>query len=469
MGHVDHGKTTLLDYIRKTRVADREAGGITQVIGAYEIEHAGRLITFIDTPGHEAFAKMREHSAKVADLAILIVAADDGVKPQTLNALQFINEAKIPYVVAINKVDKTNADIKKTHQTLLNAGVYLEGEGGNVSYQEISAKTGEGISELLDLVLLTADVEELTADPRGIPTGIVLTSKLDPRKGNVVGVIIKDGTLRQGELIATESVKGKIKTLSAFTGEQVKSLPASAPAMVIGFEKLPAVGEVFFAGESAAEFCPATRDLAERDKTSREEISETATAVILKAEEFGSLEALKGVVCKMQEKNELVILSASVGDIYEGDIKLAKSAHAIILGFKSKIDKAAQNVARNEHVEIILSNIIYELEANFLKMLGKGVHEPTRVLEVLKVFGAGKGAEQIIGGRVTKGTIKNQESFEIWKNKEMVGAGRIINLQMNREDAKSATEGDEAGLLVSSELPIQPEMELVFADNDNKA
>jgi translation initiation factor IF-2 len=459
MGHVDHGKTTLLDYIRKTRVADREAGGITQVIGAYEIEHAGRLITFIDTPGHEAFAKMREHSAKVADLAILIVAADDGVKPQTLNALQFITEAKIPYVVAINKVDKSNADIKKTHQTLLTAGVYLEGSGGNVSYQEISAKTGEGITELLDLVLLTADMEDLSTDAHGIPTGIVLTSKLDPRKGNVVGVIIKDGTLRPGELIPTETAKGKIKVLSSFTGDQVKSLPASAPALIIGFEKLPAVGEIFFAGESAAEFCKVGNNVL---PITREEISETATTVILKAEESGSLEALKGIICKMQNKNELVILSASVGDIYEGDIKLAKSAHAIILGFKSKIDKAAQNVARNEHVEILLSNIIYELESNFLKLLGQGFHEPERVLDVLKVFNVGKGKDQVVGGKVTKGEIKNQESFVIWKNREEIGSGRILNLQAGHADAKSVPEGQEAGLLIESETTIQPGMQLIF-------
>src|SRR3989344_559966 len=209
MGHVDHGKTTLLDFIRKTRVADRETGGITQSIGAYGISHNGRQITFIDTPGHEAFASMRSHSAKIADLAILVVAADDGVKPQTLNALKFITEEKIPYVVALTKIDKPNADAEKAKQSLVKAGVYLEGLGGTVSYHEISSKTGEGVPELLDLILLTADMEEISADPASPPQGVVLMSRLDPRKGIIVGGIVKNGTLRQGELVATETGEGK--------------------------------------------------------------------------------------------------------------------------------------------------------------------------------------------------------------------------------------------------------------------
>lgn len=461
MGHVDHGKTTLLDHIRKTRVAEREAGGITQAIGAYEIEHGNQKITFIDTPGHEAFANMRAHSAKIADLAILVVAADDGVKPQTLNALHFINEEKIPFVIALNKIDKANADVERAKNSLLSAGVYLEGMGGNVPFHPISAKTGEGVPELLDLVLLAADMENLSADPSATPSGVVLTSRLDTRKGIIVGAIIKNGTLRQGELVATETAKGKVKILSDFLGKSVKSLPPSAPALITGFETLPAVGEEFFAGESALEFCKGVILGAER-----EEIPENATLLMLKADEFGSLEALKGVVCKIQEaeKSPIVILSSSVGDIYENDIRLAKSSKAVILGFKSKIDRAAEKIAMNEAITVISSPIIYELEQGLLKHLGTEIAEPTRVMEILKLFGDRKGDTQVIGGRVVKGDVVNQESFELWQDEKRIGEGRILNLQTGKEDVKTVDEGEEAGLLVETKTELAPGMRLVFTE-----
>jgi translation initiation factor IF-2 len=462
MGHVDHGKTTLLDHIRKTRVAEKEAGGITQSVGAYAIQHNEHAITFIDTPGHEAFANMRAHSAKIADLAILVVAADDGVKPQTLNALHFINEEKIPFVVALNKIDKPNADIEKAKQSLLTAGVYLEGMGGNVPFHEISAKTGTGVSELLDLVLLLADMEKLEADPLAPASGIVLTSKSDPQKGIAVGVIVKNGTLKFGELIATTSAKGKIKMLFDAFGKSAKTFPPASPALIIGFETLPMVGEEFFAGETAFEFCKGAVSASERD-----EIPENVVPLILKAEESGSLEALQALVCKLQEKekHEVVILSATVGDIYENDIRLAKSSGATILAFKSKIDKAAQNVITNEAIPVIVSDIIYELETALIKRFSGMDAASMRSFEIIRVFGEAKGREQVIGGKVTRGDVVNQDSFEVWKGEKKIGTGKILNLQSGKEDVKTVDAGNEAGMLVESGISLVAGMELRFINS----
>jgi len=270
MGHVDHGKTSLLDYIRKTNVVSREAGGITQSIGAYEIIHypggsesqnnadktrtnaeRGKRITFIDTPGHEAFSKMRSRGARVADLAILVVAADEGVKPQTTESIKTLLETKTTFVVAITKIDKPNADIDKVKNELTSAGVLLEGYGGSVSCEPISAKSGDHVNELLDLLLLASEMEDLSYDPAAPAEGIVLESKMDKRRGLEATVIVKNGTLRQGEPIATQSGKGKIKILEDFAGKAQKELVPSAPALVIGFSELPQAGERFVTGEAA--------------------------------------------------------------------------------------------------------------------------------------------------------------------------------------------------------------------------
>lgn len=458
MGHVDHGKTTLLDFIRKTRVAEREAGGITQSIGAYEIEHNGRQITFIDTPGHEAFANMRSHSARVADLAILVVAADDGVKPQTLNALQFITEEKIPYVVAFTKIDKQNADVERAKQSLVKAGVYLEGLGGNVPYHAISGKTGEGIPELLDLVLLASDVEDISADSEAIPQGVVLMSRLDPRKGIIVGGIVKDGTLRQNELIATETAKGKVKTLSTFLGKQVKELSPSSPAFIMGFDTLPEVGERFFAGESAENFCKKEAG----KKSLIQDIPEGALPIIMKADETGSLEALRGTVCRKELPRPIVVLRAEVGDIYEGDVKLAKTSGALILGFRVKVDKAAENMGKNEQVPMLISNIIYELAEALEKLVKGESSEMMRAFEIIKIFGEPKGKEYVLGGRVTKGIVNNQEEFELWKGEKKIGSGRILNLQTGKEDVGSVDKDVEAGMLVECSPSPEKGMTLRF-------
>ncbi len=460
MGHVDHGKTTLLDYIRKTTIAEREAGGITQSIGAYEITHNGRKITFIDTPGHEAFSKMRERSARVADLAILIVAADDGVKPQTQNALEYIKKEKMTFIVAINKIDKSNANIEKTKTDLANIGVYLEGFGGDVSWHAISAKTGEGVQELLDLVVLASDMEDFSYDPKAIPSGVVITSKLDARRGGIVGVIVKNGILSQGLPIATQTAKGKVKILNDFLGKPTSSLVPSAPALVIGFETLPEVGEEFMCGKGVEEIYKGKNLPCGTNEKGRAQ--EECVSVIIKADEAGSLEAVRGIVERTKSDKPISIASVGVGDVYETDIKLAKSTGAVILGFKIKIDKAAANVARNEKITLITSDIIYELEKEFIEHVKRNNPKEMPSIEILKVFGAPKGKERVIGGRIILGPVKNQGEFDVWRNGKIVGSGKVINLQSERKDIAVADTGMEAGLLVESEGDVRVGDTLIF-------
>ncbi|MDI6734391.1 MAG: GTP-binding protein [Patescibacteria group bacterium] len=462
MGHVDHGKTTLLDYIRKTNVAAREAGGITQSIGAYEIIHNGRKITFIDTPGHEAFSKMRGYGAKIADLAILVVAADDGVKPQTKDALKYILEAKIPFVVAINKADKTNANIEKTKQDLMQAGVFLEGSGGSVSWNIISAKLGTGIHELLDHLLLVSDVEGFSYDPKAEADGFILTCKLDPRRGIIVGVILCNGRLELNDLIQTKSASGKIKMLENFLGENTSPILPSSPAIIIGFENAPKIGEEFVAGKKLATRAKTILNKISKPANQTKDEKDETLKLILKANEVGSLEALEDLIHRISKEAPLKIIQSSIGNIHESDVKTAESTRALIIGFRAKADKAAINIARSQKTTIILSQIIYELEKSIKEYAAKTISKEMRTIEILAIFGAPKGKQKIIGGKVILGPIKNQESFEIWQDKKLFGTGRIINLQSQRQDITEAQTGQEVGLLIESEESIKTGNKLLF-------
>jgi translation initiation factor IF-2 len=466
-GHVDHGKTSLLDYIRETTVAAKEAGGITQSIGSYETLYNNQKITFIDTPGHEAFSKMRVRGAAIADIAILVVAADEGVKPQTKETIKVLEESKTPFIVAITKIDKNGADVEKVKNDLAANNVLLEGYGGNVSFQGVSSKTGEGIGELLDLILLTAEMEELKYNPNEKADGAVLESHKDKQRGFSVSVILKEGTLKVGDTIVTESVKGKIKILENFLGERVESLVPSSPAIIIGFESLPKSGEEFIAGDLSEEeikemmskgTCPEARK-----KFCKLE-GGCVVRIILKADVSGSLEALSALVHKVPKKDkyQLEIISESVGEINDSDVKSAVATGAIILGFKVRSNKASENMAKDNKVRIITSEIIYELiEAieSYFVCLSSG--DIAGELEVLAVFGK-KAGKQIVGGRVVKGEMKNNVILEIQNKGETIGNGKVINLQENKKDAVSVGEGKECGLLITSEVEIKPEHHLIL-------
>ncbi|HVO29083.1 MAG TPA: translation initiation factor IF-2, partial [Candidatus Paceibacterota bacterium] len=442
VGHVDHGKTTLLDHIRKATVAAREAGGITQAVGAYEIEHNGRRITFIDTPGHEAFSAMRSRGAEVADLAILVVAADEGVKPQTREAIKILENAKTPFVVALNKIDKAGASgVEKAKASLAEAGVLLEGYGGQVSWHGISAKTGEGVDGLLDLILLAADVEELTCDPGAAGSGFILEVRRDPRRGVEVSAIVKDGTLRRGDAIATATAAGKVKILENFAGKAAGELAPSAPALIIGFESLPNVGEAFTVGA----FRGAPAAIAGRQISPMAPKNANTLNLILKASDAGSLEALAVVLRGVDQKagKEVFLVDQSVGDVNDGDVRLASATGSTIIGFKNRVEKGARNLADAQFVEVITSNIVYDL-AKAVEEYLTGARGPAAVgeLEVLALFNQDKLDKQLIGGRVANGTFRAKATCEIVREEqESLGAGRILELREKKSEIAAAEKG----------------------------
>lgn len=453
LGHVDHGKTTLLDYIRKTNIAERESGGITQSIGAYEIIHNNKRITFIDTPGHEAFSKMRARGARAADLAILMVAADDGVKPQTKEVIAILHETKTPFIVAINKIDKNNADPERVKQELSQAGVFLEGYGGNVSWQAISAKKGEGINELLDLVLLAAEIEGLTYSPDEPASGIVIESKMDSRRGLTVMAIVENGILKIGDEINTDSAHGKVKILENFLGERTEQLAPSSPALILGFDNLPATGEEFHVGAAKADSVTnGGKTTALPAVNSGVESSTALVKVFLKADVSGSLEAISGIIKTLPD---VKIVYEAIGEISDGDVKNAQGLGAIIIGFKTKITKAAENLAKSNDVAILSSDIIYELVKDLEERVAMlRTPGPKGTLNVLATFSQ-KGKKQVVGGRVESGLIKNNVQVKIVRNEEELGAGRIINLQKGKKDATQASEGEECGIMLESGVEIK--------------
>jgi translation initiation factor IF-2 len=448
VGHVDHGKTTLLDFIRKAKVAEREAGGITQAVGAYEAEFQGKKLTFIDTPGHEAFSKMRARGAEAADVAILVVAADESVKPQTLEAIKTLNQTKTPYVVAINKIDK-GGDIEKVKADLAAQGIHVDGYGGNIPFHGISAKTGEGVNELLELVVLTAELEHLSYDPDANPKGYVLEARMNRNRGIETTIILKDGVLRRGEEVGTPSVKGKARILENFLGKQVEVLTAGEPAVILGFENMPQAGEEFSAREIFA--APEAKKAGSNVK----DVEKNSLRLILKSSDQGSLEALRDIITHLDQSKPLAIVSDGVGEVNDGDVKLAISTGSFIIGFKTKVDKAAIQLAEAHRVKIITSEIIYDLVKavqDFFADLSKKTS--LGELEVLAVFNKERLNKQVVGGRVTHGSFRNKAPFQVKRGEEMVGNGRVQSLQTGKKDAGSVGEGNEAGLIVNSQVEI---------------
>ncbi len=494
VGHVDHGKTTLLDYIRKTRVAAKEAGGITQSIGAYEVIHAphesqtvtdgtqinadntqmnadksarisadknqresasdfpggARKITFIDTPGHEAFSRMRAHGTAAADLAILVVAADDGVKPHTKEAIQILKKTETPFIVAITKIDSPNANIDKVKNELLGEEVLLEGYGGNVSWHGVSGVTGEGVADLLELILLTGEVAGLTFDKEAKASGFVIESKMDSRRGVVVHVILKDGVLRRGDLIATSTASGKVKILENFLGRPVKELLPSAPATIIGFENPPRTGEEFQTGKIDPSTSQSKTQTTPPPKTEAKPDDKSRLRVILKADTAGSLEALEQVLGNLIEIKEV-----SVGKISDGDVQFAKSTGSVIIGFSVEPDKSAARLADYQRVKIITSDIIYKLMEAVEEILkGEALEKARAALEVLAIFSVG-GSKKTVGGKVIEGILRVGNNVEVEREMAIVGKGRITNLQRNKEDAREVPEGSECGLVIGTEANIE--------------
>lgn len=462
LGHVDHGKSSLLEAIREDfTITKHESGGITQHIGAYQAQYKERSLTFLDTPGHEAFSAMRSRGAKVADIAVLVVAAEEGVKPQTKEAIAQTKSAGIPLLVAINKVDKPDANPERVKTELSQAGVLVEGYGGTVPCVLTSAKTKQGISELLEMILLMADVEELTMNPTLQGEGVVVESSVDSGRGILATLLVTNGTLKQGEFIATQSSFGKIKSVEDFQSNAIREAFPAMPAVVAGFEKCPVVGEewkTFTKEDEAKAFLAALKE--ERRQSETIPSDAPSLFLVLKADVAGSLEALTQVLTSLpQEAVRLAIVDAGLGDVNESDVRLAKSTKARIMAFRVKIQPGIREFAQRESVLLDSFDVIYDLIQRVRALLEHvGTPQTVRVdlgsLKVLGVFFA-EGSRQVVGGSVLEGEARKGSRVEVFRQDAKIGEGKAVNLQKDKKDASSVGTGAECGVLYEGSEKIQ--------------
>lgn len=472
MGHIDHGKSSLLDYIRKENVVSGEAGGITQHVAAYIAEHAGRPITFLDTPGHEAFKALRTRGAAAADIAILVVAADEGVMPQTMDAYAAIEEAAIPFVVAITKIDKNNADVEHAKHSLLEKGIYLEGLGGDISFAAVSSKTGEGIPELLDVVLLTADLAELTADRALKATGFVLESTQDPKRGASATLIVKDGTLTKGSFVVAGDSYAPVRFIEDFRGARVESVGPSEPAQVSGFTKLPAAGTVFILAATKKEALALASAQTGTTITARTQALEGVTELplIIKADVAGSIDAIQHEIAKLAtDKVSVQVVSAGVGTVSEGDVKTANASGAHIIAFNTATDSIARDLAERDGVHIDAFTIIYELSERIAQLIKERTPEVSVEQEVgraivLKTFSS-SAKKQVLGAKLISGAFSVGGRVQIVRAGEVLARGTVTNLQQARADVKELRTEGEFGTEIEAREDARAGDELVqFVD-----
>ncbi|MCX6806166.1 MAG: translation initiation factor IF-2 [Patescibacteria group bacterium] len=483
MGHVDHGKTSLLDAIRSAEVALGEAGGITQHIGAYQVTKNDRVITFLDTPGHEAFSALREHGAKIADIAIIVVAADDGVKPQTREAIDHAREAGAALVVAINKIDKEGADTNRVKQELSEINVIPDDWGGDTPCVEVSAKTGDGIPKLLEVVLLVADIVETKARIEGHGRGVVIESHLDTGMGPIVTLLIQEGTIGQGDWIIAGSSFGKIRTMVDFTGKKLKQATPAMPAVVSGLKSLPDFGNWFEQVKSEKE-AKDWVDRQSRKKTYKsvtsiksvtaEDIANAVTEgevkglpVVVKADVQGSLESLISAIEQVgNDEVRAKIVSSGVGDISEKDVQAATASGAIILGFNVSINAQVNQQAKREGVDFQLYKVIYELLDDVRDWLSSMLEPETIETEhaKLKILGVFKTTKDkvVCGGKVISGKITPDLQIKIIHSGKEIGTGKLLSLQKDKQSSKEAMQNEECGLEVSTNKNIEMGDELVF-------
>ena len=466
MGHVDHGKTTLLDRIRHASVAAHEAGGITQHIGAYVVLHDNKPIVFLDTPGHEAFTAMRARGADVTDIVILVIGADDGVMPQTREAIDHIKAAGVPLVVAINKIDKQGAKPDRVRQQLSELGIFVEGWGGDVGAVEISAKQGIGVDDLLERVLLEAEMQELKGDPSASPEGVVIEARLDKGKGSLATVIVKNGTLKPGDIVLFSSTWGRIRALSDWAGKNIKEAGPSTPVEIFGLDGVPNPGEKFVVvkSEREARDAIAAVKLAEREgtaetrKASLEDLYSNLQEgqlphvnLVVKCDVQGSLEALCAVLEKLATNEVGVsIVHRGVGRIAESDVMLASTSNAVIIGFNVRPDGNAKRMAEVNGVEIRIYNVIYDV-IDDVKLAMAGLLKPTLrentlgEVEIRQIFRVPK-VGKIAGAHVTRGIVRRTARVRIIRDGIVVWDGKIASLKHLKDEAKELQAGMDCGL-----------------------
>lgn len=458
MGHIDHGKSSLLDYIRKANVVAGEAGGITQHVSAYEAEHEHegevRTITFLDTPGHEAFRAIRARGATTADIGILVVAADEAVKPQTIEAFNAITEAGIPFVVAFTKMDKNGADVERAKASVLEHGIYLEGLGGSVPYAAVSSKSGDGIPELLDLVLLTADLAELSYDSEENASGFVLESSQDPKQGIAATIILKEGSLATGSYVVAGSAMAPVRFIENFAGKRIENAKASQPVRISGWSRLPPAGTPCVSAPTKKE----AEKLATEPPAPANRIETTVMVdgvamlpLVVKADVTGSIDAIKHELAKIEHDRVVVrIVSEGVGAVSEGDVKTAMAGGATIVAFTVGTDSNARDLADRNKINIESFSIIYELKEKIEELvLARApritVEEISGEAKVLKAFNTA-GNKQVLGARWLSGTLALGDSVKIDRRGIHLGNAKLVNLQVARVDVKEIHVEGEFGL-----------------------
>lgn len=461
LGHVDHGKTLLLDTIRKSNIAAKETGGITQHIGAYQTVINDKLITFLDTPGHEAFAAIRSRGTRVADIAILVVAADESVKPQTKEAIQIIKQAEIPVIVAINKIDKEGANPAKVKQDLAAEEILVEDWGGTVPVVEVSAKEDRNIKELLEMVLLVAELQELKRDVTLPAQGVIIESNLDKRRGYVATALIQKGILSIGDWIVVGTVIGKVKSMEDFLGQAIEEAYPSQPVRIIGWSQTPNIGKTFTSAQSkneAEELVSKNVDLKPlllflRDSSPEPTGTKKILNIVFKSDVSSSLEALDSALQTMgSEEVGCRVLDYSIGNITEADVKTASNTRALILGFRVGIEESAHKLAEKDGITIASYDIIYELIERVRTEMGallapeikRNVFGKLKVLAVFKT----ESRSQIVGGKVTSGKAVRGALIDIVRGNTFIRVGKLGQLQTKKEDVPEVKEGLEAGFRV---------------------
>ncbi len=478
MGHVDHGKTKLLDAIRQTNLIDGEAGGITQHIGAYQVEKDGRRLTFIDTPGHEAFSAMRSRGAQVADVAILIVAADDGVQPQTIEAVAHIKQAGLPFIVAINKIDKAEANIDKVKGDLANMGLTPEDWGGKTICVPISAKQGTNIDELLETLFLVLEMEKdkIVANFDKPAVGTIIESHIDKGEGPVATVLVQNGTLKLNDLVLIGDCPGKIRAMKTWRGESVRTALPSTPVRILGLKDVPQVGEILHVVNDKKELKKAAKNKKKKslaikqehyaaEKTDDEEKPKPQLKIILKADVLGTVEAISEALEKVkQDKISVRIIKQGLGNITEKDIESAAALEAYLLGFHVKVTNEAKKLAVNKGLKLNLFEVIYDLVDFVEKKIKEIAGKEQRVvklgiLRVLKIFRSGK-QWQIIGGEVVSGKLMPQTRAIVRQGDKIIGEVQIEEVESGKQQVNEVVEGQQAGIKVSGQILLNEGDEL---------
>ncbi|MDH4330591.1 MAG: translation initiation factor IF-2 [Candidatus Moranbacteria bacterium] len=472
LGHVDHGKTTLLDTIRKASVAEKEAGGITQHISAYQTKKRGQLITFVDTPGHAAFSAMRERGVSIADIAILVVAANDGVRPQTKEVIEYLKDKKIPTIVAINKIDVPEADPQRVKQELAELDILVEEWGGKFISNEISAKKNIGIDALLESILLVSEVEEFVADPKRDGLGVVLESHLDPQRGPISIVLVRTGTFKVGQDIAAGNSYGRIKRIEDFSGKSIEIAPPSTPVVITGLNEAANVNDILqvVSKKSLSQIKSKASDEIFRGGkagvskqqlySSIEEEKIKKLNVIIKSDVQGSLEAIEQILSAIKSSEVAInYIDTNVGNITESDVKIAESSNAIIYGFNVTATSVAKRMAESKGIEIKSFNIIYELIDDIKNSLAsllppEIVRTDLGRLKVLAIFKTGK-KDMIVGGKVIEGKVSRKCLIDVKREKELIGSGTLTNLQHNKKNVDEVSSGSECGLTFEGSTKIE--------------